>query len=119
MLKLIRNLIVLAVTLAVLAGGAFFWLVTSPLALNSERIDFHIAPGSSLRTAARDVSASGVDVHPLQLIVLAKLLRVESMIKAGSYEIARGISLLELLSKLTRGDVTQTEIAFIEGWSFR
>jgi UPF0755 protein len=119
MLKLIRNLIVLAVTLVVLAGGAFFWLVTSPLALNSERIDFHIAPGSSLRTAARDVSASGVDVHPLQLIVLARLLRVESMIKAGSYEIARGISLLELLSKLTRGDVTQTEIAFIEGWSFR
>jgi UPF0755 protein len=119
MLKLIRNLIVLALTLAVLAGGAFFWLVTSPLELKSERLDFHISPGSSLRTAARDVSASGVVVHPLQLIVLAKLLRVESMIKAGSYEIARGITLLELLSKLTRGDVTQTEIAFIEGWSFR
>jgi UPF0755 protein len=119
MLKLIRNLIVLIFTLAVLAGGAFFWLVTSPLELKSERLDFHIAAGSSLRMAARDIYASGVDVHPLQLIVLAKLLRVESMIKAGSYEIARGISLLELLSKLTRGDVTQTEIAFIEGWSFR
>jgi UPF0755 protein len=119
MLKFIRNLIVLAFTSAVLAGGALFWLVTSPLELNGERLDFQITPGSSLRSAARDISAAGVNVHPMQLIVLAKVLGVEANIKAGSYEIVRGISLLELLSKLTRGDVTQTEIAFIEGWSFR
>jgi len=60
-----------------------------------------------------------VVVDPLQLIVLAKVMRVESVIKAGSYEINRGITLLALLNKLTRGDVTQTEIAFIEGWTFR
>jgi UPF0755 protein len=53
------------------------------------------------------------------LIVLGKLLRVETSIKAGSYEIERGTTLFELLEKLTRGDVTQTEIVFIEGWTFR
>ena len=44
---------------------------------------------------------------------------MEGAIKAGSYEIDRGVSLLELLRKLTRGDVSLTEIAFIEGWTFR
>ena len=50
---------------------------------------------------------------------MGKILRVEGAIKAGSYEIDRGVSLLELLRKLTRGDVSLTEIAFIEGWTFR
>jgi UPF0755 protein len=105
--------------LVVLAGGGFFLLVSSPLELKAEQVDFHVAPGSSLRLAAKEISNSGVIVDPLQLIVLAKVMRVESAIKAGSYEITRGITLLELLSKLTRGDVTQTEITFIEGWTFR
>jgi UPF0755 protein len=119
MFKLIKILIVLGVLLVVAAGGIFFWLVSSPLELRTEQVDFHIAPGSSLRMAAKEIANSGVVVDPLQLIVLAKVMRVESIIKAGSYEINRGITLLELLNKLTRGDVTQTEIAFIEGWTFR
>ena len=119
MLKLIKILVVLGVLLVIAAGGSFFWLVSSPLELKTEQVDFHIAPGSSLRMAAKEISNSGVIVDPLQLIVLAKVMRVESVIKAGSYEINRGITLLELLNKLTRGDVTQTEIAFIEGWTFR
>ena len=119
MFKLIKILIVLGVLLATATGGIFFWLVSSPLELKTEQVDFHIAPGSSLRMAAKEISNSGVVVDPLQLIVLAKVMRVESVIKAGSYEINRGITLLALLNKLTRGDVTQTEIAFIEGWTFR
>ena len=119
MFKLIKILIVLGVLLVTAASGIFFWLVSSPLELKTEQVDFHIAPGSSLRMAAKEISNSGVVVDPLQLIVLAKVMRVESVIKAGSYEINRGITLLALLNKLTRGDVTQTEIAFIEGWTFR
>jgi len=46
-------------------------------------------------------------------------LHVETSIKAGSYEVSRGITLYDLLNKLTRGDVTQSEIALIEGWTFR
>jgi len=44
---------------------------------------------------------------------------VETSIKAGSYQISRGTTPLELLRKLTRGDFTQAELAFIEGWTFR
>ncbi|MFZ4538074.1 endolytic transglycosylase MltG [Propionivibrio sp.] len=119
MLKLIIKLIILGLFLVVALGGGFFWLVSSPLGLSTEQVDFHITPGSSMRAAARDIADAGVAIQPWQLIVLGKLLGVEKSIKAGSYEITRGITTVELMNKLTRGDVTQTEIAFIEGWTFR
>ncbi len=119
MLKLLKWLSVVAVLLVVVVGGVVYWLVLSPLELKFERVDFHISPGSSLRAAANEIASSGVMVYPLQLILLAKVMHVESTIKAGSYEISRGITLQALLNKLTRGDVTQAEITFIEGKTFR
>ena len=119
MLKFIKFLIVIGLIVSIILSGVFYWRISSPLELKSEQLDFNIAPGSSMRAAAREIAASGVMLEPWIFIFLGKVLRVESSIKAGSYEIARGITSLELMSKLTRGDVTQTEIVFIEGWSFR
>ncbi len=119
MFKLIKTLIVLGLFLIIVLGGGFFWLVSSPLALKSEQIDFNIPRGSSMRGAAREIAAAGVVLDPWLLIALGKIMRVETSIKAGSYEISRGITPLDLMNKLTRGDVTQSEIAFIEGWTFR
>ena len=119
MLKLLKRLILLGLFLSLAVIAGFFWRVSSPLTLKSDQVEFHIAPGNGMRAAAREISEAGVELDPWLLIILGKLLRVESSIKAGSYEISRGITLMELLNKLTRGDVTQTEITFIEGWTFR
>lgn len=119
MLGLIKKLILVGVLLILMLAGGFYWQVTSPLSLKAERLDFHIAPGVGMRAAAREISGAGVELDPWLLVLLGKLLRVETSIKAGSYEISRGITALELLKKLTRGDVTQSEIQFIEGWTFR
>jgi len=119
MLKFLKKLIVVGVCLTLASAGAFYWWVVSPLALVGERVDFQVTPGQTLRAAAREVAAAGVAIDPWLLVILGKALRVETSIKAGSYEISRGVSPFDLLSKLTRGDVTQTEIAFIEGWTFR
>src|SRR5664279_3729897 len=119
MYKLIRKLFVLAVLLIIVSASGFFWLVSSPLALKSDKLDFNIARGSSLRAAAGEIAAAGVGLDPWMLVVLGKLLRVEASIKAGSYEVGRSITARQLLNKLTRGDVTQGEIVFIEGWTFR
>lgn len=116
---MIRKLIALGLfVMAALAAG-FYWYVSSPLSLISERVEFHIMPGSGMRAAANDIQGAGVSVRPWALIVLGKLLRAETSIKAGSYEITRGVTTLELLRKLTRGDVSQAEMVFIEGWTFR
>jgi UPF0755 protein len=111
---------VIFVLLIVLAAGSFvFWKVSAPVALPAAQVDFNIAAGSSLRASAYAIADAGVPVEPWLLIALGKALRVEASIKAGSYEVGNGITLWELMKKLSRGDVQQTEIAFIEGWTFR
>ena len=119
MRKHLLKLFALAVLLLSLLSAAAAWMVLTPVALAREQIDFTISPGSSMRTAAREVAAAGADIDPWILIMLGKLMRADTSIKAGSYEIVRGITAVELLKKLTRGDVTQAQLAFIEGWTFR
>lgn len=119
MLKFFRTLILLGMLVAIALGGIFAWIVFSPIRLDSSPIEFHIASGSGLRSVARQIGDAGAPVHPWIFIALGKLLRAETSVKAGSYEIESGITPLLLMKMLTRGDVTQTEIAFIEGWTFR
>ncbi|MFC5301134.1 endolytic transglycosylase MltG [Azospira restricta] len=119
MLKLLRNLILLVLLAVALAAGTLYWLAHRPLQLAASPLDFTVAAGSSLRSAEQQIAAAGVALPPRLLELLGRLLRVDAQIKAGSYEIVAGITPLELLRKLTRGDVTQAEIAFIEGWTFR
>lgn len=119
MLRLLKYVLLVGVLLALAAAGFVYWRVATPLALTADKVDFHIAPGQGLRAAAREIAAAGVDLDPWLLVMLGRAKHVETSIKAGSYEVARGITLLDLLDKLTRGDVTQSEIAFIEGWTFR
>lgn len=118
MLRLLRRLLVIGLIAAAVLGGLAYWLANAPVSLKSTPLDFTVTPGSSLRTAAQQVRDAGADVHPAFLALLGRLLGVDSQIKAGSYEITAGISPIELLRKLTRGDVTQAEVTFIEGWTF-
>ena len=117
--KFLTRLILVGLLLIVVLAGGFYWFVSSPLTLKDEQIEFDISPGYGMRAAASEIAGAGVTLDTWVLIVLGKLLRVEGSIKAGSYEISRGVTPLELLKKLTRGDVTQAEIVFIEGWTFR
>lgn len=119
MLKFLRNLLFLGALVVTALAGAFAWVINAPIPLDNSPLDFHIASGSGLRATARQIGDAGAGLNPWLFIVLGKLMRAETSIKAGSYEIGSGVTPLQLLRKLTRGDVTQTEIAFIEGWTFR
>lgn len=119
MLRFFGKLVFLVVLTGLVAGGYVAWLAHAPIRLASPTIEFHVSNGSGLRATARQIAEAGAELAPWLLIALGRGLGVESSIKAGSYEISQGITPLQLLEKLTRGDVTQAEIAFIEGWSFR
>ena len=78
-----------------------------------------IPPGLALRAASQQMSQAGLGFAPWKLTVLARLLGKSAQIKAGSYEVVQGVTPWQLLGKLTRGDVTQAEIVFVEGKTFR
>jgi UPF0755 protein len=114
----IKRIFLLALCTTLLAIAGFGWYAFSPVTLRSDPVDFSIKAGSSLRSATRQIVDSGVELNAWQFSLLGRLLGKSGAIRAGSYEIERGITPLALLNKLTSGEVTQTELALIEGWTF-
>lgn len=119
MKRLFFRLCALVLMVAVLTAGGLAWFAQSPVGLRQSPLDFTIEPGSSMRQVARQIVDSGIDVEPFLLVTLSRLTRQANAIKAGSYQIEHGVTPLQLLDKLSRGDTTQRDVALIEGWSFR
>ena len=116
---MIKTLFALVVVGLLAAGGYGAWYAVTPVAVGVLPVEFEIPPGMRFRGIARRIEASGIAVGRLQFELLARALRRDQDIKAGSYELSAAPTPLELLDKLTRGDVTLAEVRFIEGWTFR
>jgi len=115
----IKRLFILAPCIMLMAAADVAWQAYSPVRLRTDPADFSIKPGSSLRSATRQMVESGVELSAWQFNLLGRMLGKAGTIKAGSYEVGRGITPLALLDKLTAGEVTQAEVVLIEGWTFR
>ncbi len=111
--------LLLVLVIAVAAAGGYGWReLDRPLALPASPYDFDVKTGASLASVARELAAAGVLRHPAWLTVYARVEGADRAIKAGSYELADGITLRRLLAKLTQGDVTQSSITIVEGQTF-
>jgi UPF0755 protein len=114
--KIILLLVILAFVAAIMGSS---WFTVRHLPMLNDPTAFSVPQGASLRTAAQVIEAAGVDLPAWQLELLGRVLGRSSKIKAGSYEIEPGLTALALLDKLTRGDVTMSEIVLVEGKTFR
>jgi UPF0755 protein len=117
--RFFSTLFVLAL-LAALAtlGGAWFWL-RQPLALPAATVDLSIEPGTLPRGVAQAVRDAGVQVDPRLLYAWFRLSGEGQRIKAGSYELERGITPQRLLHKLARGEESLRAVTLVEGWNWR
>jgi len=119
MFRTLKSLFLLGILAMLAAGGWLWWFAHAPLHLGAPAVEFTIPPGSSLRAASRAIAQAGVDMRPWAFEALARVAGNPADIKAGQYEIQAGVTPLELLRKLARGEVALTEIVFIEGWGFK
>ena len=118
-LPLLKTLSALVVVCLLAAAGYGAWYVATPVAVSNLPAEFEIPSGLRLRGAAQRIEEAGVAIGRLQFELLARALGRAQDVKAGSYELLAAPTPLQLLDKLTRGDVTQAEARFIEGWTFR
>ncbi len=116
---MLKALFALVVVGLLAASGYAAWYAVTPVAVAKLPAEFEIPPGTRFRGAAQSIEASGVAIGRLQFELLARALGRSEDIKVGSYELAAAPTPLELLDKLTRGDVTLAEVRLIEGWTFR
>jgi UPF0755 protein len=116
--RLWRLAALLLVALAIVAG-LLVLTFRQPLDMTQDRVELRIAAGASARGIARQARAAGVSVNEHLFIAAARLTDATGHLRAGRYEIARGISLEGLLDKLRRGEVLREKLTIVEGWTVR
>jgi len=95
------------------------WFALSPIELASPAVEFSIRPGSALRGATRQIIEAGVPMTAWKFNLLARAYGAGERLKAGTYQVSAGVTPMLLMRKVTRGEYAQTEILFVEGWTFR
>jgi UPF0755 protein len=114
----VRRLFTFFVVLVALLGGSAVWWLNQSLNLNVDTLDLSVEPGTSVRGVAQAVNDAGARVNPALLYWWFRLSGQARQIKAGSYELERGISPRDLLRKLVRGEEALRAVTLVEGWTF-
>ena len=117
MRRLLYAALGLAAGIAALFALGIAWL-ERPLPLPTTPYAFEVRPGTTLKAVARDLAAANVVPDERIVVALARLRGIDRTIKAGNYEVAAGVTLPQLLAKLTQGDVTQDSLTIVEGSTF-
>ncbi len=107
----------IAFSIAFLAFSAYW--VLRPLPIRGETVDLSIEPQTPVRGIAKAVTQAGIDVNSDAVFLFFRLSGQSRSLRAGSYEIAQGDTVLDLLRKLSRGEESLKAVSLIDGWTFR
>ena len=114
----VRRFLTLALLGLLAAAGYAAWYATTPVQVAAAPAEFEIPAGTGLRAAVRRMEQAGIRVRPLQFELMARALGREPQIKAGFYQVPAPATPLQILDKLSRGEVMQAELQVIEGSTF-
>lgn len=114
------KLLLISAGLALFVGGAgLYYYAYSELPMTQSPVTFELRAGSSLKAVATRLAAAGVLTQPELFVLVARVRGEAGMLKAGNYEFSRPLTPMELLHRMTRGDVALVAITFVEGWTFK
>ncbi|MFV0679111.1 endolytic transglycosylase MltG [Ottowia sp.] len=119
MVRVVRRLFAVLLIALLALGAAGWWWSTQPLKLAAAKVEISVPGGSSLRTAAAQAVAGGVQTPPVLLALYFRLAARGQTIKPGEYEVTRGMKPADLLGKLVRGDRIMLAVTLVEGWTFK
>ncbi|MBT2300221.1 endolytic transglycosylase MltG [Variovorax paradoxus] len=119
MRRFFLTIFLLAAFVVLGAGAAGLWWVQQPLKLPAPTVDLSVEPGTTPRGVAQAVADTGTDVSPQLLYWWFRFSGQDRQIRAGSYELERGITPRTLLNVLVRGEEATRSLVLVEGWNFR
>ena len=117
--RYLRVLLGAGVAAGVLFASVLAWYATAPFTPAPLPLQFDLKAGTTLRGAAQQMERTGALRHPAVFVLMVRLLGKAGTIKAGNYELTEPVTPYRLLQKVVDGDVTQSSIRFVEGWTFR
>jgi UPF0755 protein len=119
---ILRVFLILLLAASTLAAGLWFdyrAFERRPLELPEASMILDIPRGTSLRGLAGQMTHEGLLRHPYYFIALAYRQGDQARIKAGEFEVTSGMTPVDLLARITSGQVVQHPITLVEGWTFR
>ena len=117
--KIVLWLLVVALLAAAAAVGAAWYWATSPLRLQQTPAIFTVEPGARLRTIAQAMNAAGISIHPEALVLLGRYTGDDTRLRAGTYQAIEGDTPLSLLERMARGEMVQSRLTLVEGWTYQ
>jgi UPF0755 protein len=118
LIRLFRSVLVIALIALMGAAGWLAYFALTPVDVPADARELTVKRGRTVRGIGRDLVAAGVLREPWSFIWMARALGRAHEVKAGSYELPARITPYRLLEMIARGEVTQAQITFIEGWTF-
>lgn len=107
----------LAATIAIAASWSWREL-NSPLTIPQEGVLFTVERGAAFRSVTGELADLGILDHPRIVDVYAGFSGASTAIQAGEYELRAPLTAVELLAKLSSGDVYLHRFTIVEGWRF-
>lgn len=118
-MKIIRKLLLWLLFPAVVLAGLFAYYANTPIPLERTPFEFSLKPGSSLKSAARQIGEAGGLNGEWRFVLLGRMMGKAALIKPGNYELEREVTPLKLLDIISKGQISQSSLTIIEGISFR
>ncbi|KAI3594527.1 Murein endolytic transglycosylase MltG [Cupriavidus sp. U2] len=119
MKRLFLRLVGVLLVFAMAAAGGFAWWARQPLALSASPVEVIIKPNSGVASVGRQIQRGGVGMDPRLFQLLARVTGHAAELKAGGYQFETGVTPLDVIEKLAKGEVTHYVVTVIEGWEFR
>ena len=119
MKRIVLRLVGVLLVLALAAAGGFAWWAHQPVGLSASPVEVIIKPSSGVASIGRQIQRGGVAMDPRLFQLLARDTGHGADLKAGGYQFETGITPLEIIEKLVKGEVTHYVVTVIEGWEFR
>lgn len=117
-MRVFSRLIKLCALGLVLLLGWMIYYSQQSLPLQDDPHDLVLKHGSSLRGIAQQLVRDGVLHEPWSFVLLVRVQGKAGDIKAGNYELHKGMTPYDLFLMITDGATAQRSIIFIEGWTF-
>ena len=101
-----------------LRGVLFVHHLNTPMQLENEYM-LEVDSGATLNRIVNTLSADGILNNSFDFRLYARLSGKADGIKAGNYSLTFEMTPLDLIEKLTDGDVIVYQIVFVEGWTLK
>ncbi len=116
--SVLRTMVNTLALAAVAVSGWVAYFAWTSLDVPGSARHFTVEQGTTLRGVARQLVNEGILYESTSFALLGRLLGRAGAVKVGIYELPERITPFALIEKFARGEVLQSEITFIEGWSF-